>query len=118
VSLPSSIGLGRQAEIQAVRFEGDTPEWRQPVSTVTLFYPGQVNWAHLNSVKHAGAEYINKGVPVRYRHSEAQLAHYGIEAEFAEAIRRQWLLTLLAGVALIAGFGIALNMLLTRKQGV
>jgi hypothetical protein len=77
-----------------------------------------VNWAQLNSSKHAGAESIKKGVPVKYRHSEAQLAHYGIEAEFADAIRSQWLLTMLAGVLLIAGFGVALNLLLVpRKQG-
>ena len=85
---------------------------------MTLFYPGQVSWPHLNSAKHGGADSIKKGVPVKYRHTEAQLAHYGVEAEFADAIRRQWLLTMLAGVLLIAGFGIALNLLLSRKQGV
>jgi hypothetical protein len=69
-----------------------------------------VSWPHLNSSKHAGAESIKKGVPVKYRHSEIQLAHYGIEAEFADAIRWQWLLTILAGVLLIAGFGFALNL--------
>ena len=50
--------------------------------------------------------------------AEVQLAHYGIEAEFADAIRRQWLFTMAAGILLIAGFGIALNLLLARKQGV
>jgi hypothetical protein len=84
---------------------------------VVLFYPGQVSWPHLNSKKHGGADSIKKGVPVKYRHSEIQLAHYGIEAEFADAIRRQWLLTLLAGVLLIAGFGVALNLLLKSRKG-
>lgn len=77
-----------------------------------------MNWANLNSARHAGAESIKKGVPVKYRHSEIQLAHYGVEVEFADAIRRQWLLTLVAGLVLIAGFGIALNLLLARRQGV
>lgn len=117
VSLPYNVGFGRQAEIQATKFDGDAPDWRQPPFKVTLFYPGQVSWAHLNSARHAGAESIKKGVPVRYRHSEAQLAHYGIEAEFAEPIRRQWLLTMLAGLGLIAAFGVALNLLMQRKQG-
>ena len=72
----------------------------------------------LNSAKHAGAENIKKGVPVKYRHSEIQLAHYGVEAEFAGEIRRQWLLTLFAGVVLIGGFGFALNQVLKRNQGV
>lgn len=118
VSLPVTLGLGREAELVAARFDGSEPGWNQPWHAVTLFYPGQVNWAQLNSSKHAGAENIRKGVPVKYRHTEAQLAHYGVEAEFADAIRRQWLLTLLAGVLLIAGFGFALNPLLVeRKQG-
>lgn len=118
VSMPVTLGLGRDAELVATRFDGNEPAWNQAWHTVTLFYPGQVNWSNRNSKKHAGAESIKKGVPVKYRHSEIQLAHYGVEAEFADAIRRQWLLTMLAGVILIAGFGIALNLLLTRKQGV
>jgi hypothetical protein len=118
VSLPVTLGLGRDAEFVAVRFDGNEPEWKQAWHTVTLFYPGQVSWPHLNSTKHGGADSIKKGVPVKYRHSEVQLAHYGIEAEFADAIRSQWLLTMLAGVLLIAGFGVALNLLIQRKQGV
>jgi len=117
VSLPVTLGLGRDAELVAARFEGSEPAWDQAWYTVTLFYPGQVNWPRLNSAKHAGAESIKKGVPVKYRHSEIQLAHYGVEAEFADAIRRQWLLTLFAGILLIAGFGIALNAPFKRKQG-
>jgi hypothetical protein len=56
-------------------------------------------------------------VPVKSRHSEIQLAHYGVEGEFAEAIKWQWLLTMVAGVLLIVGFGIALNGLSARKGG-
>jgi hypothetical protein len=116
VSLPATLGLGRDAEIAAVRFDGDEPKWDQPWTNVTLFYPGQVSWPHLNSAQHAGAKNIKLGVPVKFRHSESQLAHYGVEREFADAIRRQWLLTLFAGVLLIAGFGIALNGLLARRR--
>ena len=108
VSLPISAGFGREAELAVVAFTGEMPDWKQPPRSVTLFYPGQVSWPHLNSVKHGGAESIAKGIPVRSRHSEEQLAHYGIEAEFAELIRVQWLLTLLAGLALIGAFGWAL----------
>lgn len=118
VSLPVTLGLGRDADMRAVRFDGAEPAWDQDWLEVTLFYPGQVSWPLLNSSKHAGAENIKKGVPVKYRHSEAQLSHYGVEMEFADAIRTQWLLTLLAGVALIAGFGVAINLLLARKKGV
>lgn len=118
ISLPITLGLGREADLAASRFEGSEPKWDQPWKTVTLFYPGQVSWPMLNSARHAGAESIKKAVPVKYRHTESQLAHYGIEAEFADEIRRQWLLTILAGIGLITAFGVALNQLLKRKQGV
>jgi hypothetical protein len=117
VSLPVTLGLGRDAEMAAVRFAGDAPDWSQEWTEVALFYPGQVSWPHLNSAGHAGAESIKKGVPVKYRHSEAQLAHYGVEREFADPIRRQWLFTMLAGLLLIGGFAVALNGLLARKGG-
>ena len=42
VSLPVTVGLGRDADINAVRFDGDAPKWDQPAKAVTLFYPGQV----------------------------------------------------------------------------
>jgi hypothetical protein len=115
VSLPVTLGLGRDADLMAVRFEGDEPKWDQPWHEVTLFYPGQVSWPMLNSKRHAGAERISKGVPVKYRHSEIQLAHYGIEVEFREPIRRQWMYTLAGGVLLIFAFGFGLTTLLTRK---
>ena len=117
VSLPVTLGLGRDAEMLAARFDGDAPKWDQAWFNVVLFYPGQVSWPHLNSAKHAGADKIKEGVPVKSRHSEIQLAHYGVEGEFAEAIRWQWLLTMVAGVLLIIGFGIALNGLSARKGG-
>jgi hypothetical protein len=115
VSLPKRLGLNRQADFQAVRFAGAEPTWEQDWYDVTLFYPGQVNWPLLNSAMHAGAQDIQRGVPVRYRHNEIQLAHYGVEMEFFDAIRRQWLYTLLAGLLLIAAFGLALNLLMRGK---
>jgi hypothetical protein len=116
VSLPLQVGLGRAADVQAMRFDGSSPDWGQAEShEITLFYPGQVNWPHLSSARHAGAGAIRAGVPVKFRHSEIQLAHYGTEAEFTDAIRRQWLLTLLGGVLLIGGFGVAVNVLLRAQ---
>lgn len=117
VSLPFSLGLAREAEIIAEPFTGTTPDWNQPITEVTLFYPGQVSWPHVNSAQHAGSQQVKEGVPVRFRHSEAQLAHYGVEAEFREPIGRQWWLTMAAGLLLIGGFGVSLNRLISRKQG-
>lgn len=118
VSLPATLGLGRAGDIVAQRFDGAEPAWQGPWTSVELFYPGQVSWPHLNSSAHAGARFIRQGQPVTTHHSVSQLKHYGIEAEFADGIRRQWLLTLLAGVGLIAAFGFALNQLLKRHTGV
>jgi Ethylbenzene dehydrogenase len=116
VSLPASVGLDRQARIKAARFEGDTPKWEQAWNEVQLFYPGQVSWPLINSRKHPGADKVKQGVPVKFRHSEIQLAHYGVEMEFNDEIRRHWLYTLIAGVLLIAGFGIALYLMLPQKE--
>lgn len=117
VSLPVSVGLEREADLRAVRFTGTTPGWDQPWLDVPLFYPGQVSWPMLvDEARHQGAEDIAEGVPVKARHSERQLALYGVEMEFKDEIGRQWLLTLLAGLVLIAGFGVAINLLMTRKE--
>lgn len=115
VSFPLSVGLGRQADVTALRFSGQEPEWTEPAREVTLFYPGQTTWPLLISAKHAGAAAMQEGIPVRARHSEYQLARYAVETEFAGEIARQWRWTLIAGLLLILGFGIALNGLLARS---
>jgi hypothetical protein len=108
VSLPVSVGLGREAELQAVRFDGASPDWNGDWKNVTLFYPGQVTWPLLNSERHAGAQMIARGVPVKRYHSEAQLANYGVEAEFATEIKNRWRLTLAAGLLLLAALGFSM----------
>lgn len=117
VSLPVSLGLDREAQVNAVNVAAGTPPtWEQPWSEVTLFYPGRVAWATVTSSKHAGSKFIEKGVPVKFRHSETQLAQYGIEAVFAGEIWRQWILTLFAGLLLIVSFGLSINLLLPRER--
>jgi uncharacterized membrane protein YphA (DoxX/SURF4 family) len=116
VSLPVRLGLGREADLKAAAFSGDAPKWEQDWHEVKLFYPGQVSWPMLRSSMHAGASKIRQGVPVKFRHSEAQLAHYGVEMEFNDAIIRQWLLTLAAGLLLIVGLGIAVIRLIGTKR--
>ncbi|HSV28567.1 MAG TPA: ethylbenzene dehydrogenase-related protein, partial [Candidatus Omnitrophota bacterium] len=109
VSLPATMGLGRSpADFNAIRFDGDTPVWDQPWHAVTLFYPGQVSWSLLTSNRHPGKPMIERGVPVRSYHKEEQLARYGIEIEFVDEIRKQWLKTLAAGLFLLAGLGFGL----------
>ena len=116
VSLPVTVGLSRPADVEAVRFKGGEPSWQQPWHKLTLFYPGQLNWPFVNSDRHAGAEQVAQGVPVRARHTPEQLAHYAVEMEFNQAILRNWLWTLIAGVLLIAGFGVALVRTLRQRE--
>ncbi|MEK7347119.1 MAG: ethylbenzene dehydrogenase-related protein [Pseudomonadota bacterium] len=117
VSLPVSLGLERPGDIVATKFATEQPTWGDKWTQVELFYPGQVSWPHLNSRQHAGAPNIKKGQPVTTHHSVEQLKHYGIEAEFAEEIRRQWWLTLWAGVLMILAFGVAFHQLVKRQPG-
>ena len=117
VSLPVTLGLGRAADLEAVRFVGPEPSWDQPWLDVTLFYPGQVDWPQLvDRARHPGAGAISAAVPVRVRHSEEQLALYGVEMEFDDEIRRQWMLTMLSGLALVIAFGVAVNLLMNRGE--
>ncbi|MFC2990574.1 ethylbenzene dehydrogenase-related protein [Halomonas tibetensis] len=119
VSHPYSLGLGRDdADITANRFQGRSPDWSNDWKEVTLFYPGQVNWPLLVSQAHAGAEDIAEGTPVRARHSEKQLALYGVEMEFNDTIIRQWGLTLFAGLLAMLGVTLGLLPSFTRhRQG-
>jgi hypothetical protein len=118
VSMPLQVGLGRDADVTATRFSGDVPDWNQvAVREVTLFYPGQVSWPRLISTIHAGSTYIAKGVPVKFRHKETQLAQYGVEIEFERELRRQWWLSLIAGVLLIVSFVLSISLILGRREG-
>lgn len=112
VSHPYTLGLGRDADVQAQRFSGDAPEWSGDWTDMTLFYPGQVNWPLLVSKAHAGAPDIAEGKPVRPRHSEEQLAVYGVEMEFNQEIISQWRKTLAVGLFLMLGLWFGLHRLM------
>lgn len=118
VSLPVSLGLEQPAQMVAERFEGDTPDWTQPWTEITMYYPGQVTWGRLTDARqHPGADRIAQRVPVATRHSEEQLALYGVQMEFADEIRRQWIWTLIISLGLIVGMGINVNLLMRRREG-
>jgi hypothetical protein len=108
VSHPYTVGLGRDADFQAEAFGGSSPDWRDDWFEMTLFYPGQVDWPTLTGRAHAGAEDIAEGQPVRPRHGEKQLALYGVEMEFQEAIVSHWWMTLVAGWIAMLGTTLAL----------
>lgn len=118
VTLPVSLGLEQPAQLVAERIEpGTAPGWTQPWTEIKTFYPGQVTWGRLTDAQqHPGADRIAQRVPVASRHTEEQLAFYGVQVEFADEIRRQWLWTLVASLSLIVGMGVSANMLMRRNE--
>lgn len=117
ISLPASLGLGQPAQIVAKRSPAGQPDWTGPWTEVEMFYPGQVSWTRLTDPRqHPGADRIAQRVPVAYRHNERQLALYGIEAEFAQEIKRQWLWTLGMSLGLIAALGVSIVLLFRRQE--
>jgi hypothetical protein len=106
VSFPFTLGLDRQSDIRAVRFDGDVPPWDDvPWKQITLFYPGQIDWSHLISHAHAGAENIARGDSVWVGHDEETLAQYAVASQFRDEIWAQWRMTLLSLAALIVLIG-------------
>ena len=118
VTLPISLGLEQSAQLVAERIEpGSEPDWTQPWTELTTFYPGQVTWGRLTDPRlHPGAEGIEARIPAAVRHSEEQLALYGVQMEFAEEIRTQWIWTLIVSLGLIVGLGLNINLLMRRRE--
>lgn len=118
VSLPVSLGLEEPAQLVAEKIApGTEPDWAQPWTEIKTYYPGQVTWGRLTDARqHPGAERIAARIPVAVRHSEEQLALYGVQVEFAKEIRRQWIWTLIASLSLIVGLGINVNLLMRRRE--
>ena len=119
VSFPFSLGLGRDAQIEAVRFSGD-PDWDaiEPM-TVTLFFPGLTGWDHAQDrQRHAGAEAVEERVGIRAGHTEEDLALYGVEAEFTEQIRSQWYFTAAAWIFFVIATTAAVAMLTRSRRNV
>jgi hypothetical protein len=120
VSFPLTLGLGRDADIQAGRFSGAVPPWDDiEWFELKLFYPGQIDWSHLISDAHAGAKNIARGEPVRIGHREETLAEYAVQAEFRREIRSQWRQTVIALATLVILAAISVFILAPRPpQGV
>ena len=117
VSLPVSFGLDQPAQLVARESEPGQPDWTGPWTEVPVFYPGQVTWDRLTDPRrHPGADRIAARVPAAYQHNERQLALYGIEMEFAEEIRRQWLWTLAMSLLLIVALGTGMVLLFRRAE--
>ena len=112
VSFPFTLGLSRDAQIEATRFGGEQPPWDDlDWTTITLFYPGQTGYNHAASDDHAGADEVHERVGIRAGHSEEQLAHYVLEDEFRSEIRTQWYFTAAAWIFFVMATTAAVAML-------
>jgi hypothetical protein len=108
VSFPYSLGLGREADLQALRFAGAMPPWdRIEWFDVKLFYPGQINWAHLTSSAHAGSHQMERGASLRVGHDERVIAQYAVEGQFRDEIVRRWTWSAIATVLFVLSIGLA-----------
>ena len=116
VSFPFSLGLGRDAQIEAVPYSGDQPPWDDiEWSEITLLYPGQMGYNHASSDAHAGAEDVRSFTPIRVGHTEKDLAYATVEAEFTDEIRSQWLFTGAAWLFFVIASTVAVARI-TRKE--
>jgi hypothetical protein len=116
VSFPFTLGLSRDADIEATRFGGEQPPWDDiEWTTITLFYPGQTGYNHAVSDDHAGADEVRSRSGIRAGHTEDQLAHYVLEDEFRSSIRSQWIFTAIAWVFFVIATTVAVA-LLTRSH--
>ncbi len=109
IGMPLSLGLGRDADIEAQRFDGDRPDWDaiEPV-TATLFYPGVIAWDYLtNPDAHAGAGAIRGGASFYAAHDVEDMGFYALESEFRSEIKRQWLWTGVVWVLFIIAASLA-----------
>lgn len=80
VSFPQSLGLGVDADITAVKFTGDSPDWASVSGhTVTVFLPGQTSWEFVNSDQHPGQAVVQGGqVGCADCHAESFIAEHSI----------------------------------------
>jgi uncharacterized protein YneR len=118
VSFPHTLGFGRDAEIQAKKFEGAAVPWDEiEWVTIKLFYPGQITWDHAVNIKeHAGAKSVKMGIPMKKAHSEEEIAYYSIESEFRSEILSRWILTTLVLMFFTAALISGIVMVLTKDR--
>ena len=116
IGMPLTLGLGRDADIEAQRFSGDRPDWDaiEPV-TATLFYPGVIAWDYLTDPDaHAGAGAIRAGASFGSAHDVESMGYYALESEFRSEVKTQWLWTGIVWLVFIVAVSLAI-VRLTRR---
>jgi hypothetical protein len=116
VTFPTKLALDQPAEIRAVRFDGQDPDWNAvPATEFTAFYPGEASWQFLTSDKHPGAPGIRSdSVACSTCHSPEGLAKLAVGQELRseKEAPRPW--TWAGG--LLGVLGVALGGILLRRS--
>lgn len=118
IGMPVSLGLGRPADIEAVRFTGRAPDWNTIApTTVTLFYPGVIGWDHISDSRtHSGADAIAENRSFSDAHSPEKMAFYALESEFRSEIITQWQWTTVIWLLFVLATAVAF-VPLARRNG-
>jgi hypothetical protein len=111
ISYPQTVGIGTPADIMAVRFEGDQPDWSAiPWTTLPMWYPGQTTWQWLTSAGHPGAPEVRADTrSCQDCHGAGandvlKLAQATVHNErFHGGVSINWWFTLFAGMAVLIG---------------
>lgn len=111
ISHTVKVGIGVNADVTAVRFNGDKPDWNSmDWTTITLYYPGQVTWDWLVTDAHPGAPEVRADSrSCQSCHGDSaqdalKLAQASVFHETQDSPRSlNWYLTLLALVSLFGG---------------
>ena len=123
ISQTQRVGIGTPADISAVSFTGDAPNWQTiPTVLVPLFYPGQVTWDWLVSDAHPGAAEIradSRSCASCHGDSQdavlkiAQASIYHETSGFSRSTN--WFLTLTAVVVFFSGVNFSMIKLYQNK---
>jgi hypothetical protein len=125
ISHPVRVGIGTPADIMAVAFAGDAPNWdAMPWITVPMFYPAQINWEWLTSEVHPGAPELRADTRSCVdchgggTNDVVKLAQASVHWESTDTTGPQanWYLTLLAGFSILVAGTVFTLSVIPRKD--
>jgi len=118
ISSRKTLGLGIDADVTAIRFDGETPNWDQiEATTIPLYYPGQVSWEFLTSKYHPGQGGILDGTNCLSCHSEEYLGKSSVSHETKDGSYPTFIATTVGGSVLILGIILGPLYFMSRKGG-
>ena len=116
ITFPTKLGLEQPADIQAIRFAGEIPDWNVvPTTEFTAFYPGQASWQFITSDRHPGSPAIRAdSESCASCHTAERLAKLAVGQELHSEQESPRVWTWLAG--LLGVLGITLGGIMLRRS--